>query len=354
MAHPSDPAPDNSPQHSPDAQPESSDGAAPTATEPMPAALADTIRPLLKLKEQLQTVIRGQDDALEQVLVTLLCNGHALLEGVPGTAKTLTVRTLARLLDCSTKRIQFTPDLMPSDIVGTSTFNLKTQAFELRKGPVFCDLLLGDEINRAPAKTQSALLEAMSEGSVTIDGEPHGLSPIFTVFATQNPVEFEGTYPLPEAQQDRFLLKIHIDYPAREAERELLEAVHEGRPVDAIDNQAMEPAMSVEQLRQVQQGLAQIEIEAGVLDYALTVVRTTRAHDAIMMGASPRAALALLRASKARALLQGRAYVTPDDVVAQTGPVLGHRLVLTADAEISGEQTTGVLQSILDSTDVPR
>jgi MoxR-like ATPase len=324
------------------------------AEQSLPAELSQALTPLLQLKQSLQRIIRGQDDALEQILVTLLCQGHALLEGVPGTAKTLTVRTLARLLDCSTKRIQFTPDLMPSDIVGTSTFNLKTQSFELRQGPVFCDLLLGDEINRAPAKTQSALLEAMSERSVTIDGEGHPLSPIFTVFATQNPIEFEGTYPLPEAQQDRFLLKIRIDYPARDAERDLLVAAHEGQPADALDRHNITPVMGIDQLQQLQQGLASVAVEAGVLDYVLSIARASREHDAILMGASPRATLALLQASKARALLQGRAYVTPDDVVAEAVPVLGHRLVLTADAEISGEQTQGVLQSILDATDVPR
>jgi MoxR-like ATPase len=329
----------------------SHDGTSATAVAP---ALAEPLQNLLTLKEKLKTVIRGQDEALDQILVTLLCGGHALLEGVPGTAKTLTVRTLAHLLDAQNKRIQFTPDLMPSDIVGTSTFNLQSQGFELRKGPVFCDLLLGDEINRAPAKTQSALLEAMSERSVTIDGERHALSPIFTVFATQNPVEFEGTYPLPEAQQDRFLLKIRIDYPARDAERELLVATHEGKPADALADHNLSPVMSVDQLQAVQNALPQIEIEPGVLDYVLSVVRATRDHEAIMMGASPRAALALLVASKARALLHDRGYVTPDDVVAEAEPVLGHRLVLTADAEISGERPGGVLQTILDSTDVPR
>jgi len=324
------------------------------ATAALPDELARDVQQLLALKQKLQTVIRGQDEALDQILVALLCRGHALLEGVPGTAKTLTVRTLARLLDCTTKRVQFTPDLMPSDIVGTSTFNLQQQTFELRKGPVFCDLLLGDEINRAPAKTQSALLEAMSERSVTIDGEGHALSPIFTVFATQNPIEFEGTYPLPEAQQDRFLLKVRIDYPARDAERELMVAAHEGRPADALDGRDLSPVLRVEQLRAIQDALPQVDVEAGVMDYILSVTRATRDHEALTMGASPRATLALLQASKARALLHNRAYVTPDDVVAESEPVLGHRMVLTADAEISGDRTADVLQTILDQTDVPR
>ena len=332
------------------------------ATTPAPGSalqhgsgeLAPMAERLLELRQELGKVILGQDAALEGILITLLCGGHALLEGVPGTAKTLTVRALAICLSCRAKRIQFTPDLMPADIVGTNTYNLKTQQFELRKGPIFTDLLLADEINRAPAKTQSALLEGMSERHATIDGVRYELSPIFAVFATQNPVEFEGTYPLPEAQQDRFLMKIKVDYPSIEAERGILEALDRGDPRDRLDTKGLRPLLNVDDLLQLQRDLAQVRVEPGVMDYVLRVVRATREHELLMMGAGPRGSINMLAASKARALVNGRDFVTPDDVVAMTAPVLAHRIVLSAEAEISGEQTDSVLQSILDQVEVPR
>lgn len=316
--------------------------------------LAQLAAHLAALRQQVHRVIRGQERVIDHLLITLVCGGHALLEGVPGTAKTLMVRTLARALDCRTKRIQFTPDLMPSDIVGTNVYNLQTQTFDLHRGPVFTDLLLADEINRAPAKTQSALLEGMSERHVTLDATRHELSPVFTVFATQNPIEFEGTYPLPEAQQDRFLLKIKVDYPSLESERAVLLAVDGGHPPEALDHQNIEPVLSVEQLVKIQNQLAGVRIEPSVLDYVLNIVRQTRDHESLLMGAGPRGSIFLLRASKAHALLGGRDFVTPDDVTAMVSPVLGHRVVLSAEAEISGEQTDSVLQSILDQTQVPR
>ena len=316
--------------------------------------LTDVAGNLEKLRAELNKVIFGQEEVLNQMLITLLCGGHALLEGVPGTAKTLAVRALAMGLSCESKRIQFTPDLMPADIVGTNVFNLANNTFELRKGPIFTDLLLGDEINRAPAKTQSALLEGMGERYVTIDGVRHKLSPVFTVFATQNPIEFEGTYPLPEAQQDRFLLKIKVDYPAEEAERAVMEAVHRGEPPDRLAPGTIEPALSVEGILDVQAALALVKVESGVMDYVLRIIRATRRHDSILVGAGPRGSIFLMQTSKARAVLQGRSFVTPDDVVAKITAVLGHRITLTADAEIQGATVEETLQSILDNIEVPR
>ncbi len=334
------------PESSPEPRPEPLPGAA----EPRPDARSQ----LKLLFKGVSRVVLGQPKVIEQTLITLLCGGHALLEGVPGTAKTLTVRTIAALLNCRSKRIQFTPDLMPADIIGTNTYNLQTKAFELRQGPIFTDFVIADEINRTPAKTQSALLEAMSEQRATIDGVSHELSPVFTVFATQNPVEFEGTYPLPEAQQDRFLMKIKIDYPPLDAERALLQAVDRGDPPEALLDGRVEPVLGVEDLLAMRSALAGVRVEAGVLDYMLKITRATRGHALLQMGAGPRGSMNLLKAAKARALLAGRDFVSPDDVVAVVEPVLGHRLVLTAEAEVSGEHAAGVLRHVLDGIDVPR
>jgi MoxR-like ATPase len=288
------------------------------------------------------------------MLIALLCGGHALLEGVPGVAKTLMVRALAMALSCRGKRIQFTPDLMPSDIIGTNVFDLSTSAFRLHQGPIFTDLLLADEINRAPAKTQAALLEAMSERHATIDGVRHELSPIFTVFATQNPIEFEGTYPLPEAQQDRFLLKIAVNYPAIEAERAIVEAVHRGEPPDRLSPSTLTQVLNVDDLRQIQAALPRVRVEPGVVDYIVRVVRATREHESVLVGAGPRGSIFLLTSAKARALLRGRDFVTPDDVVAMLLPVLGHRIILTAEAEIAGMTRGELLASIQNKIEVPR
>lgn len=331
------------------------DGSAETRTaEPELAALGEVREKLARLRAELGKVILGQDRVLDEMLVVLLCGGHGLLEGVPGTAKTLAVRALAMALSCETKRIQFTPDIMPSDIVGTNVFNLARNVFELHKGPLFTDLLLGDEINRAPAKTQSALLEGMSERHATIDGVRHSLSPIFTVFATQNPVEFEGTYPLPEAQQDRFLLKIKVDYPAVEAERAILEAFDRGDPPDVLAPGTIVPVFTVESLLAARAALAQVQVEPGVMHYILTLVRATREHEAILVGAGPRGSIYLLLTAKAWALLQGRGFVTPDDVVTMMDATLGHRITLTADAEIQGATVEEILHGILDKAEVPR
>lgn len=316
--------------------------------------LEDAAAELSRLHQALRQVVIGQDEVLSRMMITLLSSGHALLEGVPGTAKTLAVRALAKAISCDAKRVQFTPDLMPSDVVGTNVFNLEHNAFELHRGPVFSDLLLADEINRAPAKTQSALLEAMAERHCTIDGVTHELSPFFTVFATQNPIEYEGTYPLPEAQQDRFLLKIRVDYPTADTEREILEAFHRGDPPDARPAEAVEPVVDAEGLAAARQAVTQVQVEPAVMAYILKLTRATRDHEAILVGAGPRGSIALLTVAKAHALLAGRDYVTPDDVVALTEAVLGHRITLTADAEIGGATVGEVLASILDGEEVPR
>lgn len=332
-----------------DIEPSSSSDA---STSPSPSSLASA--PLQTLQREISRVILGQEGVVEQAIITLIAGGHALLEGVPGTAKTLTVRTLAKLLDCRVKRIQFTPDLMPADIIGTNIYNLNTNAFELRQGPIFTDLLVADEINRAPAKTQSALLEAMSEAHATIAGQRHSLSPIFTVFATQNPVEFEGTYPLPEAQQDRFLMKIPLDYPPLEAERQVLMTLHEGRPPELIMEDSLKPVMTIDDLLSLRKRLKEVRVEPGVADYILKITRATRGHELLAMGAGPRGSMYLLQAAKSRALYHGRDYISPDDVVAMVTPVLSHRIALSAEAEVSGEKPAGVLQAILSQIEVPR
>ena len=288
------------------------------------------------------------------MLTALLAGGHALLEGVPGTAKTLSVRTLAMTLSCRAKRVQFTPDLMPSDILGTTVFTPGSNEFHLHQGPVFTDMLLADEINRAPAKTQSALLEAMSERHVTIDGQRHLLSPVFTVFATQNPVEFEGTYPLPEAQQDRFLIKIPVDYPDAAAERELLAAIDQGHPPDQLESSGVAAVLTVEQLTAARGNLARVRVEPTILEYLMALVRATRKHESIVLGGGPRASIALLTCGKAWALIHGRDFITPDDIARLAEPVLAHRMTLSADAEVAGTRKTEVLGQILESLEVPR
>jgi MoxR-like ATPase len=318
------------------------------------AALQQTIEALDAVGKELKKVIRGQEAVLDLMLTAILAGGHALLEGVPGTAKTLSVRTLAMAMSCRAKRVQFTPDLMPSDILGTTVFTQGSNEFHLHQGPIFTDLLLADEINRAPAKTQSALLEAMSEQHVTIDGKRHLLSPVFTVFATQNPVEFEGTYPLPEAQQDRFLLKIPVDYPDQVSERDMLGAIDQGHPPDQLERSGISPVLTVEQLAAARTSLAQVRIEPPILDYLLALVRATRKHESIVLGGGPRASIALLICGKAWALIHGRDFVTPDDIVRIAEPVLAHRMTLSADAEVAGVRKSEVLGQIMDSLEVPR
>jgi MoxR-like ATPase len=306
------------------------------------------------IRAELGKVIVGQDAVVEQVLVALLAEGHALLEGVPGTAKTLLVKTLARIVGAEFSRIQFTPDLMPSDITGTNVFNTATSSFSLRRGPVFTDVLLADEINRTPPKTQAALLEAMEERQVTIDGELQPLSPLFTVFATENPIEYEGTYPLPEAQLDRFLLKILVTYPTAEEESRVVANWDEGfnaRRLDQIDIRALPEPDSVMLCRAE---VRAARTEEGVRGYLVDIARRTREHPSVAYGASPRASVALLLCSKALAAMRGRDFTTPDDVRDIARPVLRHRISLRAEAELDGATEDAVITDILNTVEVPR
>jgi MoxR-like ATPase len=306
------------------------------------------------IKDELQKVIVGQHDAIEQILIAVLAEGHALIEGVPGTAKTLTVKTLSRIINADFSRIQFTPDLMPSDITGTNVFNISNSSFTLRRGPVFTDILLADEINRTPPKTQAALLEAMEERQVTIDGEAHPLSPIFTVLATENPIEYEGTYPLPEAQLDRFQLKILLDYPDEAEEREVLARWDHGFNSRRLDQVDIQPLSDPSAIIHCRAEVARARMEPGVQHYAVDLVRRTRAHSFVHYGASPRASVALLLCSKALAAIRGREFATPDDVRDVALPVLRHRLTLRAEAELDGVTPDAVITDIVRSAEVPR
>jgi MoxR-like ATPase len=317
----------------------------------MPEIVAPTVE---HIRNELHKVIVGQDDAIEQILIALLAEGHALVEGVPGTAKTLTVKTLARIINAGFARIQFTPDLMPSDITGTNVFNMANSTFNLRRGPVFTDILLADEINRTPPKTQAALLEAMEERQVTIDGEGYPLSPIFTVLATENPIEYEGTYPLPEAQLDRFQLKILLDYPSETDEREVLARWNSGFNSKRLEEVDIQPLSDPAAILRCRAEVARAQMEPGVQHYAVDLVRRTRTHGFIHYGASPRAAVALLLSSKALAAIRGRDFATPDDVRDVALPVLRHRLTLRAEAELDGVTPDSVISDILKTAEVPR
>jgi MoxR-like ATPase len=306
------------------------------------------------INAELRKVIVGQDEVIEQVLVALLAEGHALIEGVPGTAKTLLVKTLARIIGADFSRIQFTPDLMPSDITGTNVFNTATSAFTLRRGPVFTDILLADEINRTPPKTQAALLEAMEERQVTIDGELHPLSPLFTVLATENPIEYEGTYPLPEAQLDRFLLKIIIDYPSADEEARIIAAWDAGFNARRLDQVDISPLAEPDAISHCRMEVRRTRMEAGVQAYVVQIVRRTREHPAVAYGASPRASVALLLCAKALAAMRGREFATPDDVRDIARATLRHRLTLRAEAELDGATPDSVITDILNTVEVPR
>jgi MoxR-like ATPase len=299
-------------------------------------------------------VIVGQDEAIESLLVALLAQGHVLLEGVPGTAKTLMVRTLAAAIDLGFGRVQFTPDLMPSDILGTNVFDFKSGSFRLTKGPIFTELLLADEINRAPAKTQSALLEAMQERQVSIDGERHRLTDFFTVFATQNPVEQEGTYPLPEAQLDRFLLKIKIGYPTAEEEDRILGAASVGVGSIDIEKAGVRAVATREEIARVRALADGVLVEDAVRKYILELMRATRATPMILLGAGPRAGVHLMVASRWLAALDGRGFVTPDDVKRALHPVVCHRLVLAPEVELDGLGPEEVIDRVSATVEVPR
>jgi MoxR-like ATPase len=309
----------------------------------------------IEVGENLSRVIMGQERVKEQILVCMLAGGHALLEGVPGTGKTLLGLTLARLIGCRFRRIQFTPDLMPADLLGGNIFNQKTHEFEFRAGPIFTDILLADEINRTPPRTQAALLEVMQEKGVTVDGVRRDVSPIFTVFATQNPVEFEGTYPLPEAQRDRFLMKIFIDFPSMEAEGRMLDAYAAGTRLHEDVVSSLEPVMDGAELLESRRRVSkEVRVDEGVLRYILEIVDGTRRNEAVQIAAGPRASLALLDTSRALAVLRNRDFVTPDDVKTVAPAVLSHRITLGPEAEMEGTTIEDMLMQVFNAVEIPR
>jgi MoxR-like ATPase len=306
------------------------------------------------IREEMARVVIGQEGVIEELLTAFVAGGHVLLEGVPGLAKTLAVRCLASAIDCAYSRIQFTPDLMPADITGVNVFDNRTMEFSFRKGPLFADVVLADEINRAPAKTQAALLEAMQEKQVTVDGADHGMSELFTVVATQNPIEYEGTYPLPEAELDRFLMKILVGYPSKDAEVAIVAAMN------ALGEKAHAPhrtistcarARDIEAIRRLVHG---VEVDQSVMRYIVEIVQQSRGLASLALGASPRAAVMMLQAAKALALLHGNQFVRPDEVQAVAFPVLRHRLTLTPEAQIEGLTPDGCIAELLKAVPVPR
>ncbi|MBN8429773.1 MoxR family ATPase [Microbulbifer salipaludis] len=335
-----------------------------TTLETTPAHHADTrpadVNPWQRASDQVNTlrarinqVVIGQQPVVDQVLIALLAGGHVLLEGVPGLGKTLLVRSLARGFGGAFRRIQFTPDLMPADVTGHAIYHMTESRFEVRRGPVFTNLLLADEINRAPAKTQAALLEVMQEQQVTIDGETHATPRPFMVLATQNPVEQEGTYPLPEAELDRFLLKVLIDFPSQQAEEQLAAAASGGH-IERTLRDSVQPVFDADALQQLQTLVPQIQVDQQVLAYAVRLVRATRESSQLRRAAGPRASIGLILAARAHALLEGRDFVLPDDIKAMAIPVMRHRVAVSPDMEIDGETADSVLSQIIESVEAPR
>jgi MoxR-like ATPase len=309
---------------------------------------------LADLKKNLQQVVEGQEPVIDDLFVAITAGGHALIEGVPGVAKTLLARSLAAGITATFSRIQFTPDLMPADITGVNVFEPRSAEFRFRPGPLFADVVLADEINRAPAKTQAALLEGMQEGQVSIDGTTHALSPILTILATQNPIEYEGTYPLPEAQLDRFMMKIVVNYPALEAERLMIARMHRlGERVQRPES-SVQPVLNPEKLLQIRSAANRVEVDDSIVNYIVELVRSSRSVPSLSLGASPRAGVMLLRAAKAKALVRGRSYVTPDEVRDVIQPVLRHRIRLTPEAEIEGLTADACLDALIKRVAVPR
>lgn len=315
--------------------------------------LSDLQESVNKIKAEIGQLIIGQNPAIEYILTALLADGHILLEGVPGVAKTLIAKVIAKTIDVQFGRIQFTPDLMPTDVLGTSLYNTKNTEFEFKKGPVFANIVLVDEVNRAPAKTQSALFEVMEERQVTIDGITYPMSEPFLILATQNPVEHEGTYRLPEAQLDRFLFKLTIDYPSPTEEIEILKGHNERRRLqDAINE--VKPAITAEQLNALREKILLIHVEEKLLEYIVSIVGATRSHPALFLGASPRASVALLNSCKALAALRGRDFIIPEDVQELAFPVLRHRIILTPEREMEGSTPDDLIRLILEKAIVPR
>ncbi|MBL7890929.1 MAG: MoxR family ATPase [Bacteroidia bacterium] len=304
------------------------------------------------IKREVNKIIVGQDEMIELLIAAILADGHVLIEGVPGVAKTLTAKLLSRTMSVQFSRIQFTPDLMPSDIIGTSVFNLKTSEFEFKQGPLFSNIVLIDEINRAPAKTQSALFEAMEEHQITVDGKTYALAPPFIVLATQNPVEQEGTYRLPEAQLDRFIFKIEVDYPNLEDETRIIADFHSRK--NSIDLNSVHSVMNANDVKSYRDKVGEIHIESHLISYIAKIVNQTRNNSSLYLGASPRASLSILTTSKAIAAMRGRDFVTPDDIKFVAIPVLKHRVMLTPEKEMEGSTTTEVIKQIIEKIEVPR
>ncbi len=307
-----------------------------------------------RMRAEIGKALIGQEQVVEQVLIALFAAGHVLIEGVPGLGKTLLVRALAKTFEGNFARIQFTPDLMPSDVTGHAMYDLKSEQFRIRKGPVFTHLLLADEINRAPAKTQAALLEVMQEYQVTIEGQPLALAPPFMTLATQNPLEQEGTYPLPEAQLDRFLLKILIGYPSEQEEKSLVASVTGGQVGDTLNVDAVNAVVKAPSIVKVQQIVSGMRVDERVNDYAVRITRKTREWPGISIGAGPRGGIALIRAARAKALFDGRDFVTPDDVKAVAIPALRHRIGLAPELEIEGHKPDDILAALLEKVEAPR
>ena len=325
--------------------------------QPIEAAQAGSalVRDLYQaIRTEMAKVVVGQDEVIQQMVIALLTGGHILLEGVPGTAKTLMAKSLAYIIQAEFKRVQFTPDLMPSDIVGTSVFDLQNNRFYLRKGPIFTNLLLADEINRAPAKTQSALLEAMEERQVTLEGQRETLPPLFMVMATQNPIEYEGTYPLPEAQLDRFMFKILVDLPPQQVENQVLRNYTHGFDARKLEQSGLQPVIDTVRIEQARAEVARVAIDDALINYITGIAHESRQTPDLILGGSPRASIALLHASRALAAVQGRSYVVPDDIKALVPVVYRHRIILKPESEIEGLNADMIMKRILGRVEVPR